>query len=225
MFFIAAAVAITAIARASAQDPNAAPTPAPGYDYAYTQEMPYDWMTSEGYKSVDCGYGYNKDESQHCTKADWVRRNPPTSASAAHYLHSAFLCNSMITRAAMQQRSSSKFRSPFLFLSPAPQSHARAHLRHSHNHSLYETTRQCHTMRAHPRVGPILPIAGTDSPSTGTVRHTPKELTKTPQFHSPKPVISLTQPPSIYQYGQLGATSRISLGYHLFALLTLSLPA
>jgi len=77
MFFIAAAaVAVTAIAGASAQDAavNAVPTPAPGYDYAYTQEMPYDWMTSEGYKSVDCGYGYGKDESQHCKKADWVRR-------------------------------------------------------------------------------------------------------------------------------------------------------
>jgi hypothetical protein len=74
MFFIAAAIAVTAIAGASAQDAavaNAAPTPAPGYDYAYTEEMPYTWMTSEGYKSVDCGYGYNKDDSQRCKKADW----------------------------------------------------------------------------------------------------------------------------------------------------------
>lgn len=92
MFFIAAAVAVTAIAGVSAQDAavaNAAPTPAPGYDYAYTEEMPYTWMTSEGYKSVDCGYGYNKDESQHCKKADWVRRISVTLPSAAHYLHSA----------------------------------------------------------------------------------------------------------------------------------------
>lgn len=126
MFFIATAVAIAAIAGASAQDPNAAPTPAPGYDYAYTQEMPYDWMTSEGYKSVDCGYGYNKDESQHCKKADWVRRNSAIPPSAAHYLRFAFLWNSIITRAAMRQRSSSKFRSAFLLLSPAPQARAIA---------------------------------------------------------------------------------------------------
>lgn len=118
MFFIAAAVAITAIAGASAQDPS--PTPAPGYDYGYTQDMPYSWMTSEGYKSVDCGYGYNKDSSEHCTKADWVRRNFPMPPSAAHYLHSAFVYDSIITRAAMQQRSSSEFRSPLLISSPAP---------------------------------------------------------------------------------------------------------
>jgi hypothetical protein len=80
MFFLAAAVAVTAVTGASAQVSvaNAAPTPAPDYDYAYTQEMPYTWMTSEGYKSVDCGYGYNKDSSQHCTKADWVRRILPS---------------------------------------------------------------------------------------------------------------------------------------------------
>ena len=77
MLFLAAAVAVTAAAGASAQQSvaNAAPTPAPNYDDSYTQDMPYTWMTSEGYKSVDCGYGYNKDESQHCKKADWVRRN------------------------------------------------------------------------------------------------------------------------------------------------------
>lgn len=132
MFFIAAAVAITAIAGASAQDPS--PTPAPGYDYAYTQDMPYSWMTEEGYKSVDCGYGYNKDSSQHCTKADWVRRNSPILPSAAHYLHSALLCNSMITRAAMQQRSSSKFRSSLLDRPPHPRPRLRLRprLRHSH---------------------------------------------------------------------------------------------
>lgn len=77
MLFFAAAVAVSAIAGASAQQSvaNAAPTPAPGYDDSYTQDMPYAYMTSEGYKSVDCGYGYNKDASQHCAKADWVRRN------------------------------------------------------------------------------------------------------------------------------------------------------
>lgn len=80
MLFLAAAVAVSAIAGASAQQSvanAAAPTPAPGYDDSYTKDMPYTWMTSEGYKSVDCGYGYNKDSSQRCAKADWVRRNLP----------------------------------------------------------------------------------------------------------------------------------------------------
>jgi hypothetical protein len=79
MFFLATAVAVTAIVGVSAQQSvaNAAPTPAPNYDDSYTQQMPYTWMTSEGYKSVDCGYGYNKDSSGRCAKADWVRRNPP----------------------------------------------------------------------------------------------------------------------------------------------------
>jgi len=123
MFFIAAAVAAVAITGASAQEvANAAPTPAPGYDYAYTQEMPYTWMTSEGYKSVDCGYGYGKDESQHCKKADWVR--PIHSAHPARlplttyipHFHFLALANSMISRAAMQQRLSSKL--PLLLISP-----------------------------------------------------------------------------------------------------------
>jgi len=92
MLFIAAAVAVSAIAGASAQSvANAAPTPAPDYDYSYTTDMPYNWMTSEGYKSVDCGYGYKKDESQHCAKADWVRRNPPayTLPLTAHIPYSS----------------------------------------------------------------------------------------------------------------------------------------
>jgi hypothetical protein len=136
MFFIAAALAATAIAGVSAQDAavNAAPTPAPGYDYAYTQEMPYTWMTSEGYKSVDCGYGYNKDDSQHCKKADWVRRILPVLPSPAHYLHLAFLWNSIITRAATQQQLSSKFPlRPCPTPVPCPPSPSpRARVRHSH---------------------------------------------------------------------------------------------
>jgi hypothetical protein len=79
MFLLAAAaaVAVSAIAGVSAQQEvaNAHPTPMPNYDDSYTKQMPYSWMTSEGYKSVDCAYGWNKDSSSHCTKADWVRRN------------------------------------------------------------------------------------------------------------------------------------------------------
>jgi hypothetical protein len=106
MLFLAAAVAVSAIAGASAQQSvaNAAPTPAPGYDDSYTQDIPYAYMTSEGYKSVDCGYGYNKDSSQRCAKADWVRRNLRACVFIAH----SPLSYSIVSKAAMQPPLSSK---------------------------------------------------------------------------------------------------------------------
>jgi len=126
MFFLAAAVAASAIAGASAQQSvaGAAPTPAPNYDNSYTKEMPYTWMTSEGYKSVDCGYGYNKDESQRCSKADWVRRNLPAWHVMAHYLHSLLLSYSIISKAATQRRLSSKV---YLFTASDPPTPRASH--------------------------------------------------------------------------------------------------
>ncbi len=66
--FLAAASIASALPTAH----YAAPTPPPephGYDSA----MPYDDFLSGGYKSLDCGYGYNRDASSRCVEAVWVR--------------------------------------------------------------------------------------------------------------------------------------------------------
>lgn len=38
----------------------------------YYEEMPYSSMVAGGYKSLNCGYGYKKDEDGHCKPEDWV---------------------------------------------------------------------------------------------------------------------------------------------------------
>lgn len=34
----------------------------------------YGWMATQGYKSVDCGYGHGKNSEGYCTPLSWVRR-------------------------------------------------------------------------------------------------------------------------------------------------------
>jgi len=72
MIYTPTIVALLAAARlaTATQYPNAMPTPAPT-DAPYLSSMPYEWMSTQGYSSVDCGYGYSKDSSGRCTQANW----------------------------------------------------------------------------------------------------------------------------------------------------------
>jgi hypothetical protein len=38
----------------------------------YLNQMPYSTFLQGGYKSLNCGYGYKKDQGQACTPASWV---------------------------------------------------------------------------------------------------------------------------------------------------------
>lgn len=49
--------------------PWSAPTAAPTDFYQY---MPYSAYQSGGYKSLDCGYGYSKQDDGSCTQDSWV---------------------------------------------------------------------------------------------------------------------------------------------------------
>lgn len=44
--------------------------PAPGQDFY--QYMPYNNMTSGGYKQLQCGYGYQKQADGSCVPFSWV---------------------------------------------------------------------------------------------------------------------------------------------------------
>src|ERR1700678_740144 len=50
--------------------PPAAPTAAPTDFYQY---MPYSSFQSGGYQSLDCGYGYSKQDDGSCSSDSWVR--------------------------------------------------------------------------------------------------------------------------------------------------------
>src|ERR1700678_836037 len=50
--------------------PPAAPTAAPTDFY---QHMPYSSFQSGGYQSLDCGYGYSKQDDGSCSSDSWVR--------------------------------------------------------------------------------------------------------------------------------------------------------
>jgi hypothetical protein len=64
---------VSAQQQANIANADPAPTPAPTGQYEYLSEMPYSWMATQGYSSVGCGYGYNRDEqSGRCVRADWV---------------------------------------------------------------------------------------------------------------------------------------------------------
>jgi hypothetical protein len=57
------------------QAPPSQYTPPPSYSATpYYDQMPYSSMMEGGYKSLNCGYGYKKDEDGHCMPEDWVNR-------------------------------------------------------------------------------------------------------------------------------------------------------
>lgn len=49
--------------------PPSAPTPTPTDFYQY---MPYSAYQSGGYKSLECGYGYSKQDDGSCSQDSWV---------------------------------------------------------------------------------------------------------------------------------------------------------
>ncbi|KAG8767351.1 hypothetical protein FRC15_005750 [Serendipita sp. 397] len=68
--FVFLAAAVSLVSAQDAQVANAMPTAAPSED-AYLSTMPYDWMQTQGYSSVGCGYGYTKDTSGRCQRENW----------------------------------------------------------------------------------------------------------------------------------------------------------
>lgn len=55
----------------SSAPPNPQYTPPPYYETS--SAMPYSHFQSGGYKSMDCGYGYQKGGDGSCQKMSWVR--------------------------------------------------------------------------------------------------------------------------------------------------------
>lgn len=52
--------------------PASTPTDMPSYpSYQYLSEMPYSVMTGDGYKKLDCGYGYLKGSDGSCKPENW----------------------------------------------------------------------------------------------------------------------------------------------------------
>ena len=100
---------------ASYPPPQAAYTPPPAATYsappsAYTppppdfySTMPYSSFMSGGYKSLDCGYGYQKGEDGSCNPMSWVR----VHSSVARLIPKLTRLASTRLRAAVTRRSSS----------------------------------------------------------------------------------------------------------------------
>lgn len=53
--------------------PPSEPTAAPSSNGDFYQQMPYESYKNGGYKSLDCGYGYQKSSDGHCQPESWVR--------------------------------------------------------------------------------------------------------------------------------------------------------
>jgi hypothetical protein len=57
-----------------------------------TSAMPYESFMGGGYKSMDCGYGYNKGSDGSCTSTEsWVRISHLKIPSAMQFMRSIYL--------------------------------------------------------------------------------------------------------------------------------------
>ncbi|CAG7850290.1 SubName: Full=Uncharacterized protein {ECO:0000313/EMBL:CCA69933.1} [Serendipita indica DSM 11827] len=74
---VTALIAGVGYASASAQQAAVAnaqpqPTQPPSMaDAPYLSSMPYDWMSTQGYSSVGCGYGYSRGADNRCQRENW----------------------------------------------------------------------------------------------------------------------------------------------------------